>query len=134
MNATGVPELVEKLSGWLSKETEKENRKTNPSEDRLIGLQDRFDCLMCFTEGSDSVDQVLASIDKVFTDDRFGDGVKLSSVHKAKGLEADRVFILLPEGGGMPHPMAKSYWQREQEMNLKYVAITRAKNELVWVS
>ena len=58
-------------------------------------------------------------------------GILLSSVHRAKGLEADRVFIIEP--GLMPHPGAKSDWQRVQEDNLKYVAITRAIRSLFWV-
>ena len=60
-------------------------------------------------------------------------GILLTSIHRAKGLEADRVFFLMPKGGECPHPMAKTKWQMEQEMNLKYVGITRAIKELVYV-
>lgn len=62
------------------------------------------------------------------------EGVMFSSIHRAKGLEADRVFLLQPKGAEIPHPMAKTPWQKGQEMNLLYVAITRAKEELVYVS
>ena len=58
----------------------------------------------------------------------------LSSVHKAKGLEAKRVFILQPEGATMPHPAAHTLWEKEQELHILYVAITRAIEELVYVS
>lgn len=61
-------------------------------------------------------------------------GVLFSSVHRAKGLESDRCFILMPEGAKMPHPMAKSAWQREQERHCLYIAVTRAKSELVYVT
>lgn len=58
--------------------------------------------------------------------------IKLSTIHRAKGLENDRVFILnydqLPE----IRPNQKD-WEKEQEWNLKYVAITRAKQELYMV-
>lgn len=128
-----VPDLVRFLSEWLHAESAKELKKRNPDEGRLIGLQDRFDCLMAFTEGCETVTEVIAKIESVFTDDQKVPGIRLSSVHKAKGLEADRVFILLPRKGGMPHPMAKTAWAKDQEMNLKYVAITRAIRELVWV-
>jgi len=70
----------------------------------------------------------------VFTDSLDTVGIKLSSIHKAKGLEAHRVFFLRPKGGECPHPMAKTGWQRGQEQNLLYVAITRAIEELVYVS
>ena len=60
--------------------------------------------------------------------------VVFSTVHKAKGLETDRVFIL--HGEKMPHPMAMKSgkaWQIEQEYNILYVAVTRAKRELYFV-
>jgi DNA helicase II / ATP-dependent DNA helicase PcrA len=57
------------------------------------------------------------------------EGVILSTVHKAKGLEANRVFIIMPKD--MPLRTALP-WQYQQELNLKYIAITRAKRELVY--
>jgi hypothetical protein len=44
------------------------------------------------------------------------------------------VFLLQLRGASVPHPMAKSAWEREQEQNLLYVAITRAIKELVYVT
>ena len=134
MKATTVIDLQNELGRWLYNETEKERCKKNPSESRLIALQDRHDCICCFAEGESTVENVIEKIESIFTDDKNGTGIMLSSVHKAKGLEAKRVFILQPEEAKMPHPMAKSSWQKEQEYNLKYVAITRAIEELVWVS
>jgi hypothetical protein len=128
-----VETLLMRLSDWLFSEQKKERTKRNPSDQRLINLQDRYDCLSCFTEGVKTAAEVIKKIETVFTDENRG-GIKLSSVHKAKGLEAKRVFILLPKEAPMPHPMAKSSWEQEQEFNLKYVAITRAIEELVWVS
>lgn len=57
--------------------------------------------------------------------------IRLASIHTAKGLEADRVFILKPHL--LPHRMASSALARAQEENLRYVAITRARLELVLV-
>lgn len=58
--------------------------------------------------------------------------VKLSTIHGAKGLEADRVFILdydlLPTDRE-----SMQEWERQQEENLVYVALTRAKNTLFLV-
>ena len=127
-----VDVLIETVSKWLRLAEKTENAKPNPSEARLISLQDRHDCIVCFTEDSTTVQDVVNRINAVFSDNENG-GILLSSVHKAKGLEADRVFILQPEGAGIPHPMSRSDWQRGQEMNLLYVAITRAKTELVYV-
>lgn len=129
-----VSYLLRRLSDWLYAENYKENAKRHPSDARLIALQDRYDCIAAFCEDETTVDAVVAKITAVFSDEKNGEGIKLSSVHKAKGLEADRVFILMPKEAPMPHPMAKSDWEREQELNILYVAITRAKNELIYVT
>lgn len=134
LKAGSVPELVKKLSDWLHKELTKENAKRNPSEARTIALEDKHDCILAFTEGAETVEDVVRKVNQVFTDDTSTTGIKLSSIHKAKGLEAPTVFFLMPKGASCPHPMATSAWQVEQEWNLKYVAITRAIQELVYVS
>ena len=61
-------------------------------------------------------------------------GVIFSSVHKAKGLENTRVFIIRTAEAPMPHPMSRQPWERQSERNLIYVAITRAIEELVWIT
>ena len=65
-----------------------------------------------------------------------------SSIHRAKGLEADRVFVLAEtfrrapvegqESRSKRRPMTAA--QSLEEANLEYVAITRAKTSLVWVT
>jgi DNA helicase-2/ATP-dependent DNA helicase PcrA len=128
---------IEMLSGWLGdwleQETAIENRKKFPSEDRIINLQDKHDCLMCFVQEAETVEGVKKIVEDVFTDSKDGNCVRLASIHKSKGLEAKRVCLLEPEGATVPHPMAKSDWQIAQEWNLRYVAITRAIEELVYV-
>lgn len=131
--ALTVPDLVGKLSDWHHREQAKENAKRNPSEARIIALDDKYNCLLAFTEGMATVGDVVQRIKSVFTDERTSPGVRLSSIHRAKGLEARRVFFLMPESAPCPHYMAKSEWQIGQEWNLKYVAITRAIEELVYV-
>ncbi len=55
--------------------------------------------------------------------------IKLSTIHRAKGLENQRVFILNYDD--LPYiRLGQKDWERMQELNLKYVAITRAENEL----
>lgn len=55
------------------------------------------------------------------------DAIKISTIHRAKGLENDRVFIL--EYNKLPVPREQA-WESEQERNLHYVAVTRPKKEL----
>ena len=57
--------------------------------------------------------------------------VRVCSIHKAKGLEADNVFVL-NEGKSLYSPL-NSYEQNQQERNLSYIAFTRAKKNLYLV-
>ncbi|MEO7993748.1 MAG: UvrD-helicase domain-containing protein [bacterium] len=59
--------------------------------------------------------------------------IQLSTVHKAKGLEANRVFLLDPHELPLVWD-GQAEWEYEQELNLKYVAITRARETLFWVT
>jgi superfamily I DNA/RNA helicase len=52
-------------------------------------------------------------------------------VHRAKGLEADNVFVIKPSA--MPSRHAKQEWEMMQEKNIQYVAFTRAKENLYMV-
>lgn len=54
--------------------------------------------------------------------------ITLMTAHRSKGLEYDRIFIINNEM--FPHPRAKTSMEMQQEENLRYVAYTRAKNEL----
>lgn len=134
MKADKTSYFLEKLDKWYHAEVEKENRKRHPSDARLIALEDRVSCILVFAEGTETTKEIMDKINTTFTDDPNVRGIKLSSIHRAKGLEADRVFLLEPVGATVPHPMAKSQWQIAQEWNLRYVAITRAKKELVYVT
>ena len=55
------------------------------------------------------------------------DAIKMYTIHRAKGLQNNRVFIL--DYDKLPSKAARE-WQIIQERNLQYVAVTRAKIEL----
>ncbi|WP_338050052.1 ATP-dependent helicase [Rhodovibrio sodomensis] len=61
------------------------------------------------------------------------DAVVLSTVHRAKGLEWPWVFLVACQQGQMPHGLAQSMREREEERRLAYVAVTRARTKL-WIS
>ncbi|GIJ53469.1 DNA helicase [Virgisporangium aurantiacum] len=61
------------------------------------------------------------------------DGVTLSSLHSAKGLEWDAVFLVGLVEGMLPTAYAKSPEALEEERRLLYVGITRARQSL-WLS
>jgi len=131
--AGSVAQLEAFVHEWAAAETRKEGAKRNPDEGKLIAIEDKASCVLAFADGADSVEAVVGRIERVFSDRDNEPAVQFSSIHKAKGLEARRVFILQPKAGGVPHPMARTAWQAEQERNLLYVAITRAIDELFWV-
>lgn len=58
-------------------------------------------------------------------------GVALHTMHGAKGLEYDTVFIIGANEGNMPYRKAKLPQEIEEERRLFYVAVTRAKKRLV---
>ncbi|MEU8420288.1 ATP-dependent DNA helicase UvrD2 [Micromonospora sp. NPDC048835] len=61
------------------------------------------------------------------------DGVTLASLHSAKGLEWDAVFLIGLAEGTLPTTYAKTVEQVEEERRLLYVGITRAR-EWLWLS
>lgn len=99
----------------------------------LDSLNDRIDTVLAIMDGCDTVEEVKGKIARLFQDEQGRPRtVMLSTVHKAKGREWDRVLIL-GFGQYMPSPRAKQQWEQEQEKNLIYVAVTRAKRDLVLV-
>lgn len=122
-----VPAFINRLGTWKSKQLARamaiENEYTRQSKCDFIN--DQYAMLAELADGAVSVGAIDAAIDALFTDNGLGDAgvVTLSSVHRAKGLEADRVFILAD---------TLKYGSTEED-NIRYVAITRAKRELVFV-
>jgi superfamily I DNA/RNA helicase len=92
--------------------------------------KERIMVIEMLSKGADNPQEVIAKIDEIFGEDSKG-GITLSTIHKSKGLEADRVFIIHPEL--MPSKYAEQEWEIEQEENLRYVAYTRAKSYLGFI-
>jgi len=93
-------------------------------------LEDKIMCLETLSKGLEKSNELIEKLKTIFSDD--SSGICLSSIHKSKGLEADRVFIIHRDL--MPSKYAKKDWEKEQERNLEYVAITRAKSYLGYVT
>ena len=58
------------------------------------------------------------------------EGVRLMTIHAAKGLEFDAVFLIEANEGRIPYKKAKTEKETEEERRLFYVAMTRAKDLL----
>lgn len=85
---------------------------------------DKCECLRTLSVECDTTECLLDKLNDLFTDKDDSDIITLSTAHRAKGLERDRVWLLRetfkPNRGG-------------EEANCFYVAVTRAKFELVYV-
>ena len=92
---------------------------------------DMIKALEVLSEGLDTTEELMAKIDEIFPKRDRKDGIALSTVHKAKGLEARNVYIVCRSL--MPSKSAKKDWEIQQEHNLMYVAYTRAKEKLGFV-
>lgn len=100
----------------------------NPSEHSgYSSLADKVNTLLFLARFSNDIPDLKLKIKTIFTDEI--QGICLSTVHKIKGLEANRVFIIRPDL--LPLPNQRN-WQAIQEKNLEYVAITRSRNELIY--
>ncbi len=97
----------------------------NNKQNQAFALEDKRDCIMIFVEKATTVGGIIEEIKRVFDGNDKGE-IMLSTVHKAKGLEADNVYVLATER--MPHPKGGT-----EENNICYVAITRAKKNLFYV-
>lgn len=104
-------------------------------DDATLSLQimqkyDNINSLLLLADKCKTKSQLIEKINDIFKDESTG--ICLSTIHKAKGLEADNVYILCHSS--MPSKTAKLDWEIEQEKNLMYVAYTRTKNILGFVS
>jgi len=101
--------LIAKIDAWHNAQLEKSNAPAS--------LKDQADCLKIFATFGANLAQAVAYAEHLFKQQGT---IKLSTVHKAKGLEWDTVYFL-------------DRWlcsNDEQDLNVQYVAQTRAKQTL----
>jgi superfamily I DNA/RNA helicase len=130
---TNLNVLEERLAAYAEREVAKAMKAEK--EDRADRITDQVETLYVLIERAReqevfSVAGLKAMILEMFSDKVGGENIILCSVHKSKGLEWNKVF-LLGRHELMPSPFARQAWQQEQEINLIYVAVTRAKQTLV---
>jgi len=112
-------EQTEILSGDATEEAE------------IARLHDKIDTLLCLYRAyrsecyERSIDGFKEFISDFFKDDKKAQStqITLSTGHKAKGLEYPRVFIL--QWDKLLEPRAKTDEELEQELNIRYVMVTR---------
>ena len=106
--------------------------KDEANNDEYITMtKEKIMAIEVLGRGITNPDDVIKKINHIFSDNKKS-GICLSTIHKAKGLENENVFILQPEL--LPSKKAVLDWQILQEKNLMYVAYTRAKKTLGFIS
>jgi superfamily I DNA/RNA helicase len=107
-------------------------KETPYSEGQIALLNDKIDGILnCYKRfNCSNIEEFCEAIEALFSDQY--QAVMLSTVHSAKGLEEERVFILYPEYLPMKWENQQP-WEYQQERNLKYIAITRSKSALFFV-
>ena len=128
--------LPQKLETYQERETAKARAKRQDA--KIQAIQDKVASIFAILDGmtqqeiDGGVPALLKCISDLFVkDDEKKPVTTLATIHKAKGLEADRAIIL--DYGLLPSKYATQEWQLQQERNLQYVAITRAKSELIFI-
>lgn len=134
MRARSVPDFMNRITAWESKELSRlqpllekaVNGRKNTIMQKMEEISDKAEMLTSLADGAKNVQEIEDRIEALFSDDGLGaEGmITCSTVHRAKGLEANRVFIL--------EDTLRNY--NIEEDNITYVAVTRAKQTLIWVS
>jgi DNA helicase-2/ATP-dependent DNA helicase PcrA len=122
--AGSVEGLRAHITRWREAELKRLSEKKDVSESAMEAVEDKALTLLHLTVGMPSVEAVMSRIEQLFADQSDARRITLSSTHKAKGLERDRVWML-----------TDTYRRRPgvEEENLYYVAVTRSKDELFLV-
>jgi superfamily I DNA/RNA helicase len=116
-----VVEFLDYVDTWKENEVERLLKKNRDPQN----VEDRAETLIALCEGLVHTADVVARIKKLFEDSDSTSQIILSSTHKAKGLERERVYVL--NDTYRRHPGV-------EEDNLYYVAVTRAKRVLNFVN
>lgn len=131
-----LDQLTMHIREWTKKEVERAKKK---GIDRTDFIVDRAETLNVLIDRAKELrlkdkDALIEMIEGLFVDDLNGhkNKILLCSVHRAKGLEWDTVYMI-----GRNEIMGKQcsmQWQTDQERNLIYVGVTRAKKRYVDVT
>jgi DNA helicase II / ATP-dependent DNA helicase PcrA len=130
-----VERVLREQAGWSPKkepagESARERWRNLGALHALVGRLVAADAAMTFADVVNELEGRAAAGHDAPTD---GGAVTLLTLHRAKGLEFDAVFIVGVEEGLLPISHAKTDEEVEEERRLLYVGITRARRHL-WLS
>lgn len=120
---------LEKILLDLEEKLSKKGLKNPTKTEAYDKVNEKVNVLLSLYEYFGSLDKVRSVIYDIFVENASR-GIILSTIHKSKGLEADRVFFLEP--GLIPSKYAVAELAVYAEKCLKFVGITRARKELIY--
>ena len=125
-----ISELESEMSSWY--EIQKAKAEKDGNESKFESSTDKYDSVKIFIDqiDNDSVTNLIECIESLFSDEEDSN-LTLATIHKSKGLEWNKVFIL-DKHRFFPR-WARKEWMKIQERNIVYVAITRAKKSLNYI-
>ena len=133
MKAKTIADLDSRLYLYRAREV----ARAKGNESKIAALDDKLDTIRVFMDEAGphaGIGTLLQSIESLFGESQDMRGmVTCSTVHKSKGMEWERVFVLDADEL-MPSRWARQAWEKTQEFNLCYVAATRAKRELRYIT
>lgn len=118
LKGTTSKQLRESLSEWARKMSDAYPHQSSEINDYAGSLN----AILSECSGAREAEKL---INLLFTDKPTDDSWILSTIHRVKGKEFKEVYILDWTGKNLNQP-----WQRKEDRNLRYVAITRAKERL----
>ncbi len=133
--AKTMEEFYARLDAWKLQQIEKVSRRVPVRESAIESIEDRAACLEALASDCSRVESLYSLCETLFTDASSEPRIEFTSTHKAKGRERNRVFLLRGTFCKARKNRKTGEWMEpsEEEFNLLYVAITRAKTELIYV-
>ena len=127
--AKNLDDLLARLAAWHARESKRAvaSLTEKAAQNRLEFLDDQLAVVQSLAEDAGSLDDLRARLTVLFKDED-GAAIMCSTVHRAKGLEAENVFLL--EGTFQGRKKKNT----TEEDNILYVAVTRSRRRLAWVS
>jgi len=125
-----IPAFLKWLDNWKQEEIERLQEKNINPENVL----DRYECLVNLCEECTSLNEVEQKAIELFNDSDENNIVILSTIHRAKGLERDDVFVLKWTLKQWLDEKLKLISKPNEEANLAYVSVTRSKSRLYLVN
>ena len=122
--AASIDDLILKLAQYEARTLEVGNAMAKQAN------KDKFDCIRHVLKSCNTLDDFEPMLKRLLQPPKGTQHVVLTTVHKAKGLEAKVVALLNPP---IPSSKAETPDQIEQEKNVDFVAHTRTKSEMYYL-